>query len=527
MELGQFGRSIQPQNVQSLEELVDTLKGIERLLPISLILTDDEGIILHANEQAHNMFEYSTGELINIDVTSLIATQKEPILSNSQHTNQQNIQPASTSEIRETLLVKRRSGHELALEIALTPVKVDGNNLSLVALLNSNDKKALKDNLKETNQSLRISEQRMRMINEMLPVGLLVVDEYGYIQDFNNASQCIFGFSSSEFLSKNVDELLPDNLQNHHSKLRLNYLKNPKPRKMAAGREMLLGKRKDGTLVNLEIGLSPVQMDGLNKVLVTLIDVTERKALLEDLKNKNSTMNAAIERLTKSNEQLEQFAYICSHDLQEPIRMVRSFSQLVEQKLEGKLDEQTKKYLGFVSEGAHRAQLMISDVLAYSRLDATAGQKKWINLSEICQQVYDSIQYDIREKSGHFTWVENLPTLYAVPSQIFQLTLNLVSNGFKFNRSFPPKVHVSANLVAEGYKIQIQDNGIGINPRYQDKIFNIFERLNQRSEYPGTGIGLATCRKVAEQHQATILVESEEGSGSTFVILWPKETVDK
>ena len=242
----------------------------------------------------------------------------------------------------------------------------------------------------------------------------------------------------------------------------------------------------------------------------------------EELVNKNIQMDMAIENLSHSNEQLERFAFVCSHDLQEPIRMVSSFSQLLEQRLEGRLDEKDQEYLNYITDGADRARNMISDVLGFCRLEQNTEVRNVVSLSEICEQVNSALQEFMVEKQAKFIWDKSLPELNVVPTQMFQLIMNLVNNGLKFNTSKVPQVSVAALEESKTWRIEIIDNGIGIERKHYEKLFQIFERLNTRTDFSGTGIGLAICKKITEQHGASIHIESKPDCGSTFVIIWPK-----
>lgn len=261
------------------------------------------------------------------------------------------------------------------------------------------------------------------------------------------------------------------------------------------------------------------------------IDKREQEQQLEAvnkaLVKKNIQMDLAIEKLRHSNEQLERFAFVCSHDLQEPVRMVLSFSQLLEKRLADQLDDKNKEYLNYITEGAFRARGMITDILDFCRLDQSTTALEIMPLERVCEQVESVLDEFIGERNAKFSWDAPLPKIEAVPSQIFQLIMNFVNNGLKFNRSEIPQVHIKAIEKNTFWQIEIRDNGIGIDSRYKAKLFQIFERLNARSEFPGTGIGLAICKKIAEQHGAEIYIESILNQGSVFILKWPKLDKDK
>ncbi|MEE9492655.1 MAG: ATP-binding protein [Gammaproteobacteria bacterium] len=267
-----------------------------------------------------------------------------------------------------------------------------------------------------------------------------------------------------------------------------------------------LGYLLDYRLLYQEKQLQEDQLEGLNRVLT----------------EKNTKMDLAIENLSHSNEQLERFAFVCSHDLQEPIRMVSSFSQLLEKRLGDELDDKNREYLNYVTDGALRARSMITDILSFCRLEQQTDVRETVALNDVCQQVNSTLQGFIDEQHAEFTWEKTLPELNAVPSQMFQVIMNLVTNGLKFNRSEKPKVNIRAVDEVTHWRIEISDNGIGIDSKHSAKLFQIFERLNAKSEFSGTGIGLAICKKIVEQHGAKIEIESQPDQGSTFILHWPK-----
>jgi light-regulated signal transduction histidine kinase (bacteriophytochrome) len=206
--------------------------------------------------------------------------------------------------------------------------------------------------------------------------------------------------------------------------------------------------------------------------------------------------------------------------------MVISFSQLLEKKAAGQLDDKCLGYLSHITNGAERARDMISDILTFCRLDQVSNSYENIELSEICEQVKLTLQPTLEDKNAEFVWPQSLPKIVGVKSQIFQLIMNLVGNGIKFNRSPTPKVEITAENNEDHWLLKVNDNGIGIEEKYFHKLFHIFGRLNSKSEFPGTGVGLAICKKIVEQHDGAISIESNRGAGTTFVIKWTKFVSD-
>lgn len=239
-----------------------------------------------------------------------------------------------------------------------------------------------------------------------------------------------------------------------------------------------------------------------------------------------SELNKLQKRLTESNALIERLTYLGSHDLQEPIRMVTSYSQRLSKSLQGQLSPQQQKYLSYVVDGAERARAMISDLLVFSRLDRPAEKYSEVQLGDICQEVKLALAEHLEQSKGQLSWDDELPSLLAIRSQLVQMLMNFASNGLKFNQSPRPKVHISCTEQQQSFRISIQDNGIGIDAKHQGSIFGLFQRLHSKRAYPGTGLGLAICQKIAHQNGAQITLQSQAEKGSTFFVTWPKLQLD-
>ena len=237
-------------------------------------------------------------------------------------------------------------------------------------------------------------------------------------------------------------------------------------------------------------------------------EISERKRAEEALARQ-------AEELARSNAELEQFAYAASHDLQEPLRMVTSYVQILQDDYKGKLSEDADRFIGYAVEGATRMKALIDDLLAFSRVGTETESHTQLDCNQILEQVLGDLDAVIVETGAVITH-EHLPTVNGSPTQLAQLLQNLISNGMKFQGEKPPRVHVGVESNTGEWVFSVRDNGIGIPPHQFDRIFLMFQRLHHRSEYPGTGIGLALCQKIVQRHGGRIWVESELGLGSTF-----------
>jgi light-regulated signal transduction histidine kinase (bacteriophytochrome) len=272
--------------------------------------------------------------------------------------------------------------------------------------------------------------------------------------------------------------------------------------------------RKDHSSFPVSYTSTPIKKD--DKVVgavVTFRDITGRKGAEEKL-------SRAMEELARSNAELEQFAYITSHDLQEPLRMVSSFVQLLAKRYKGKLDQDADDFINYAVDGVKRMQSLITDLLAYSRVGSRGREFKPVS-SDIALDHALSNMLTTIEKSGAVVTRGPLPVVTGDNSQLVQLFQNLIGNAIKFNRGGAPHINVSADQQGNEWVFSIRDNGIGIEPEYFERIFLIFQRLHDRKQYPGTGIGLAICKKVVERHGGEIWADSEPGMGSTFYFTLP------
>ncbi|AQA18132.1 hypothetical protein BST95_07640 [Halioglobus japonicus] len=364
--------------------------------------------------------------------------------------------------------------------------------------------------------------ERARAINRLMPTGLLIINSKGLITEANSAACRLFGFSEEEFMDMPIENLIPQEKRSIHPRYRTAFSQENRQRNMSEGNDQLFGLSRSGELLPLQIGLAPVVLGKDRSVAISVMDVSDRRRVMQQLEESNREMNVALEKLTQSNEQLERFAFICSHDLQEPVRMMHSFSQLLEKRAADSLDHKSREYLEYITNSATTTKTMITDILSFCRVDQSAENYAQVNLNIVLEQVCTTLQISLSEANGSVQW-HDLPTIVGVHSQILQLLTNLITNGIKFNESAAPCVEVSAECHEDLWTISVSDNGIGIPPKYADSLFEMFSRLNSRADYPGTGLGLAICKRVAERHDATISLDRSADQGSRFVLKWPRK----
>jgi PAS domain S-box-containing protein len=264
----------------------------------------------------------------------------------------------------------------------------------------------------------------------------------------------------------------------------------------------------------LDFGLTRVDLGSEAILLVILSDITERKLAEEGLMD-------AVAKVQRSNQDLEHFAYVASHDLQEPLRMVASYTQLLAQRYEGQLDDQARTYIHYAVDGATRMQQLINGLLTYSRVTSQGEPPELTDSHSVLGEALRNLSTVI-DVSRAVVTNRDLPTVHADATQLLQVFQNLIANAIKFRGKDSPHVHVSACDDGHEWLFSVKDNGIGIDAQYANRVFVIFQRLHTREEYPGSGIGLAVCKRVVERHGGRIWFESEPGKGSTFYFTLPK-----
>ena len=352
-------------------------------------------------------------------------------------------------------------------------------------------------------RSLDLLRQQHKLILDAAGEGIFGADLEGRVTFVNPAAASLCGYQAEELLGRNIHNVIhyakPDGTAHPLEECPIYAtLKDGTIHRVA---EDVFWK-KDGQSFLVEYTATPTTEN--NRVIGTTVvfkDITARKRQEDEL--------------ARSNQELEQFAHIASHDLQEPLRMVASFTQLLARRYQGKLDKDADDFIGFAMDGATRMQQLINDLLTYSRVGTRGKPSASTDLNEVLGYAEANLIEAIRESGGGVTH-SPLPTVAGDQVQLTQLFQNFLANGIKFRGQEAPRIHVSAEQKGSEWIFSVRDNGIGIEPESQERIFLIFQRLHQRADYPGTGIGLALCKKIVERHGGRIWVESALGQGSTF-----------
>jgi PAS domain S-box-containing protein len=359
----------------------------------------------------------------------------------------------------------------------------------------------------------RANEDNLRLVIEASPSGMIMVDSEGRIVLVNSQIEKQFGYARAELLGLPIEILVPDAARQTHKHDRSAYIERPVTRSMGTGRE-LFGLRKDGSQIPVEIGLNPLESEGRTFILASVIDITQRKETEQLLKTK-------IVELERSNNDLQQFAYVSSHDLQEPLRVISNFTQLLSKRYRSRIDEKADQYIDFIVDATKRMQELINDLLTYSRVETKGHGFEKTSCLEALENAKSNLKMTIQETDAVIK-CEYLPELRADATQLSQLFQNLLANAIKFRSSAAPEITIWAEERGPFWEFFVQDNGKGFDMKYAERVFVIFQRLHSRDAYPGSGIGLAICKRIIERHGGTISVKSAEGAGTTFSFLLPK-----
>ncbi len=359
------------------------------------------------------------------------------------------------------------------------------------------------------------TEMQLRQVIESVPNAIIMSNEHSTITLVNNQAENMFGYHRNDLIGQPIDILVPERFRTQHPQYQTGFLHAPESRAMGAGRD-LYALKKDGAEIPVEIGLNPIQTDQGIQVLSAIVDITERK-------KSEKKLEAHAHELARSNEELEQFAYVASHDLLEPLRMVSSYVQLLQQRYQDKLDQDANEFIHFAVDGATRMQTLISDLLAFSRVGTRGNPFQLTNVQDVLDQVCTDLQFVIADHQAQIIY-QNLPTIMADKTQLAQVFQNLISNAIKFRSDEQPLIQITAKQQNNDWLFTVTDNGIGIDPKFTERIFVIFQRLHTRDKYPGTGIGLAVCKKIVERHGGHIWFESNHPQGTKFLFTLPKRS---
>lgn len=354
--------------------------------------------------------------------------------------------------------------------------------------------------------------------------GILLTRDTGEIILINPAAERMFGYENGELIGKRVEVLIPDRFRDLHQNHRNNYNKHPVSRQMGTGKN-LTGIRKNCEEFPLEVSLSPFTNNKGSFIIAFASDITMRRQQEENLRIVHEDLKKYANELKTLNDELEDIAFVSSHHLQEPLRKIQAFGNLLHKTEKNKLSKEGGGYLSKMLVATGDLRRKIRDVSLFTRIRSFNFSIP-VNLNDILQKVLDKLEIVIMEESARIEVPNKLPLIYADPVLMEKLFFNLISNGIKFHCNQKlPVVKIYAKLISEAadsnpqhVELYFEDNGIGFDKKYINKIFRLFQKLETDDNVIGTGVGLALCRKICMIHNGTITAKSEPGSGSTFIV---------
>ena len=490
-----------------LAQMEARYRGLLEAAPDAMVVVNRNGEIVLLNVQAEKQFGYRRDELLGRKVKSIIPEGfAERLIADGTRTAAEALAQQIGTGIE--LNGRRKDGSEFPIEIMLSPLESAEGILVTAAIRDITERKRIED-------ALRDSEERFRlMASGVKDYANVMLDPEGFIVSWNEGGERLKGFRAEEIVGQHFSRFY--SAEDIRKGLPAMELKQAKETGRFEGEGWRM--RKDGSrfLANIVITALRDEKGKLRGFGKITRDITERRRAEEHL-------TKTMEDLKRSNEELGQFAYVASHDLQEPLRMVASYTQLLAQRYKGRLDSDADEFIAFAVDGCNRMQGLIQDLLSYSRAGANAEPLREISCEGAFEKTLRNLRPTIQD-SGATVTHDSLPTIMTDETQLIQVFQNLIANAIKYHGAEPPLVHVSATRNSGNeWVFSVRDNGMGMEPQYFKRIFILFQRLHGQKEFAGTGIGLAMCKKIVDRLGGRIWVESQPAKGSTFYFALPAE----
>ena len=495
------------------EILLENEKAFKSLFEhatISILVTDENGVINLVNPNAEKLFGYTKKELTGKPLEILIPEQLKDI--HRKYRQQYFKAPkARPMGLGKDLFARDKNGRTFPVEISLGYYKLGTQKMAVAFITDVSERK-------KAEEILRSSEETTRLIINSALDAIVCIDTEGCITVWNPQAEKIFGWKEHEIKGRRLSEtIIPEQYRSLHEAGLKRYL--------TSGEQAVLNKlieitamHRNGKEFPVELTIIPMRQKDKDFFCAFIRDITERR--VAEIKQ-----NEYAENLKQKNTELEQFAYVASHDLQEPLRTVSGFVELLKRHYKDQSDESVTKYINYITDASDRMRRLVQDLLDYSRLGRQRILEP-IDCNQVVEEVLSDLTMSIQESHAVLT-IEQLPVISGYATEMKQLFQNLLSNSLKFRKpGEPPVISIAVMQKEDHWQFHITDNGIGIEDKYWERIFIIFQRLHTKTEYEGTGIGLAHCKKITELHSGKIWVNSIPYKGSTFYFTIKKRDTD-
>ncbi|HET8626691.1 MAG TPA: PAS domain S-box protein [Thermomicrobiales bacterium] len=486
-------------------------RGLLESAPDAVVIVGGDGRIQIVNRQVEVLFGYARAELLGRPVETLIPARfhGSHVAQRARYRAHPQTRPMGSGL---ELFGRRKGGEEFPVEVSLSPMVSGGETLVTAIVRDITPRKRAEAALRESREGFRLLVEGVR------DYALIRLTPEGRVASWNTGAARLFGYREDEILGAPLARLYP-------------------PEDAAGGRpddELAVATaegryeeegwraRRDGSRFWAHVTVTALRDEGgaLRGYAKVVRDVTARMEAEDRLRRAAAALERQRAELARSNAELEQFAYVASHDLQEPLRMVASYTQLLQRRYRGRLDADADEFIAFAVDGATRMQQLIQDLLAYSRVGTRGRPFAPVDTAALVDGVLGDLGARLAETGGAVARGD-LPVVVADPIQLRQVFQNLIDNALKYHGADPPRVALAAERAGAEWRFAVRDHGIGIAPAYAERVFGLFQRLHTQADYPGTGIGLALCRKIVARHGGRIWLDSAPGRGTTCFFTLP------
>jgi two-component system, LuxR family, sensor kinase FixL len=489
------------RNGMSLHESVEQLRAVLDTAVDGIILIDALGTIRMFNPACEKLFGYRQDEVVGRNVKMLMPSpfhdEHDRYLEDYRRSGERKI-----IGIGRDVQGRRKDGATFPMALSVGEAHHDGEQLFVGIIRDITEQNQFKEALKE-------GAEQLKAVVDTAVDGVILIDSCGIVRMFNPACEQVFGYRQDEVVGHNVKMLMPSPFHEEHDYYLENYQRSGERKIIGIGREVE-GRRKDGTTFPIELSVGEARHRNEPLFVGIIRDITKRRQA-EDQRE------LMMKRLTEADIERGHFAHVAAHDLGQSVRMVSSFCGLLSSNYGAQLDERGREYITLMTSAAGTMHALLDDLVEHGRLDLEKESESWFDAAKSLKDVLGSLS-EIIESSHAVITHDELPTICASPVRFSRLLQNLIGNAIKYVApGVAPRIHVSAETMPTEWIFSVADNGIGIDPRYHGRIFEPFKRLHNASQYAGTGMGLAICKKIVQGFGGELRVESALKQGSTFV----------